>query len=140
VLPEAAENDGSLMPIWLEAGLWGLLGGSALLIGAAIAWLVPLPQRLVAAVMAAGSGVLISAVAFDLMDEAFARGGSTPRPPALSAVPRSTRWAMSCCRVAALAIASDPVSTARRCSRTPARAAARRSRSAHCWTASRNRS
>jgi ZIP family zinc transporter len=63
------------MPTWLEAGLWGLLGGSALLIGAAIAWIASLPQRLVAAVMAIGAGVLISAVAFDLMDDAFARGG-----------------------------------------------------------------
>lgn len=63
------------MPTWLEAGLWGLLGGSALLIGAAIAGAVQLPQRLIAAVMAIGSGVLISAVAFDLMDDAFARGG-----------------------------------------------------------------
>lgn len=59
----------------LTAGLWGLLGGSALVLGAAIAWFVELPQRLIAAVMAIGSGVLISAVAFDLMDEAYARGG-----------------------------------------------------------------
>lgn len=57
------------------AGLWGLVGGSALLIGAAIAYFVSLPQRLIAAIMAAGSGVLISAVAFDLMDEAYRRGG-----------------------------------------------------------------
>lgn len=59
----------------LAAGLWGLLGGSALLLGAAVAWFVRLPQRLVAAVMAIGSGVLISAVAFDLMDEAYRQGG-----------------------------------------------------------------
>ncbi|WP_085810159.1 ZIP family metal transporter [Sphingomonas sp. TZW2008] len=59
----------------LQAGLWGLVGGSALLIGAAIAWFASLPQRLIAAVMAIGSGVLISAVAFDLMDEAYAAGG-----------------------------------------------------------------
>jgi ZIP family zinc transporter len=61
--------------MWLEAGLWGLLGGSALVLGAAIAFLIRLPQRVIAAVMAAGSGVLISAVAFDLMDEAFRQGG-----------------------------------------------------------------
>jgi ZIP family zinc transporter len=59
----------------LAAGLWGLLGGSALVLGAAIAWVAKLPQRLIAGVMAIGSGVLISAVAFDLMDEAFAKGG-----------------------------------------------------------------
>lgn len=59
----------------LEAGLWGLVGGSALVLGALAAWLFNLPGRLIAGVMAAGSGVLISAVAFDLMDEAFAQGG-----------------------------------------------------------------
>lgn len=59
----------------VTAGLWGLLGGSALVLGAAVPFLVSLPQRLIAAVMAVGSGVLISAVAFDLMDEAYAQGG-----------------------------------------------------------------
>lgn len=63
------------MPIALQAGFWGLVGGSALLLGAGIAYFVSLPQRLIAAVMAIGSGVLISAVAFDLMDEAYQRGG-----------------------------------------------------------------
>ena len=58
-----------------QAGFWGLVGGSALLLGALVAWFVDLPQRAVAAVMAIGAGVLISAVAFDLMDEAYARGG-----------------------------------------------------------------
>ncbi|MEO6092892.1 MAG: ZIP family zinc transporter [Novosphingobium sp.] len=59
----------------LLAGFWGLVGGSALIIGALFAYFVNLPQRLVAGVMAVGSGVLISAVAFDLMDEAYDRGG-----------------------------------------------------------------
>ena len=59
----------------LAAGFWGMVGGSALVLGAAIAWIVSLPQRLIAAVMAIGSGVLISAVAFDLMDEAYKQGG-----------------------------------------------------------------
>jgi ZIP family zinc transporter len=59
----------------IAAGLWGLLGGSALVLGALVPFLVKLPQRAIAAVMAIGSGVLISAVAFDLMDEAYARGG-----------------------------------------------------------------
>jgi ZIP family zinc transporter len=63
------------MPIGLQAGLWGLLAGSALLIGAGIGYFAHLPQRLIAAVMAFGSGTLISALAFDLMDEAFRRGG-----------------------------------------------------------------
>ncbi|MCB8821553.1 ZIP family metal transporter [Microvirga rosea] len=63
------------MPLSLQAGLWGLLSGSALVIGAAIAYFLTLPQRLVAAVMAFGSGVLISALSFDLMDEAYRTGG-----------------------------------------------------------------
>ena len=63
------------MPLWLVAGLWGLLAGSALLVGAAIGYFTRLPRRLIAAVMAFGGGVLISALAFDLMDEAYRRGG-----------------------------------------------------------------
>ena len=63
------------MPVWLQAGLWGLLAGSALLIGAAIGYFTHVPQRAIAAVMAFGSGVLISALAFDLMDAAYQRGG-----------------------------------------------------------------
>jgi len=60
--------------LW-AAGFWGLVGGSALVLGAAIAWVAQLPQRLIAGIMAVGSGVLISAVAFDLMDEAYRQGG-----------------------------------------------------------------
>ncbi len=59
----------------VQAGLWGLLAGGALVIGAAIAWFVAVPPRLIAAVMAFGSGVLISALAFELMEEAYRRGG-----------------------------------------------------------------
>ncbi len=66
------------MPIWLEAGAFGLLAGGALVIGAVIAWLVRVPQPIVAAVMAFGSGVLISALSFDLVDEAERIGGLVP--------------------------------------------------------------
>jgi ZIP family zinc transporter len=66
------------MPIWLEAGAWGLLAGGALVVGALIAWLVKVPQPVVAAVMAFGSGVLISALSFDLVDEAEKTGGLVP--------------------------------------------------------------
>lgn len=59
----------------IEAGLWGLVSGSALILGALVGYFLALPQRLSAAIMAMGSGVLISAVAFDLMDEAFRQGG-----------------------------------------------------------------
>jgi zinc transporter, ZIP family len=63
------------MPLSIQAGLWGLLSGSALVLGAAIAYFVTLPPRIIAAVMAFGSGVLISALSFDLMDEAYRTGG-----------------------------------------------------------------
>lgn len=63
------------MPIFVQAGLWGALAGAALVLGAAIAWFIRIPQRLIAAVMAFGSGVLISALSFELMDEAYKTGG-----------------------------------------------------------------
>jgi ZIP family zinc transporter len=62
--------------ISLEAGLWGLLAGSALLLGAAVGYFIDVGQRWVAAIMAFGAGVLISALSFDLMDEAYHRGGA----------------------------------------------------------------
>lgn len=64
-----------MFPIWLQAGFWGLVAGSALLIGAVIGFYFKLPQRLIAAIMAFGSGVLISALSFELMDEAYKLGG-----------------------------------------------------------------
>jgi ZIP family zinc transporter len=63
------------MPLWLSAGFWGLLAGSALLVGAAAGYFARIPQRLIAGITAFGSGVLISALSFELMDEAFHRGG-----------------------------------------------------------------
>jgi ZIP family zinc transporter len=62
-------------PTWAAAGLWGALAGGALLIGTAIGYSLSVPQRLIAGIMAFGGGVLISALAFDLMDEAYQRGG-----------------------------------------------------------------
>lgn len=64
-----------MVPTWLQAGLWGLVGGSALLLGAITGYFLQIPQRLIAAIMAFGAGVLISALAFELMDEAYRRGG-----------------------------------------------------------------
>lgn len=63
------------MPISLWAGLWGLACGSALVVGAATVYVVDLPQRAIAGVMAFGSGVLISALSLDLMEQAYANGG-----------------------------------------------------------------
>jgi zinc transporter, ZIP family len=62
------------MPPWLQAGLWGGLAGSALLLGAVVGYATRLPQRLISGVMAFGAGVLISALSFDLMEEAVRHG------------------------------------------------------------------
>ncbi|MGX1615676.1 ZIP family metal transporter [Micromonospora chalcea] len=66
------------MPEWLEAGLWGLLAGSALLIGAAVGFFARVPRPVTASVMAFGAGVLLSAVSFELIDEAHEQGGLRP--------------------------------------------------------------
>jgi len=63
------------MPGWVEASFWGLVSGSALLLGAAVGYFARVTQRVVAGIMAFGAGVLISALAFDLMEDAYARGG-----------------------------------------------------------------
>lgn len=61
--------------LWLLAALWGFFAGSALLIGAMLGYYLKIPRRLVASIMAFGAGVLISAIAFELMDEAYKLGG-----------------------------------------------------------------
>lgn len=64
------------MNSWAIAGLLGLAAGGALVLGAAIAWTIELPHRVIAAVMGFGSGVLISVLAIDLVDKSFDSGGS----------------------------------------------------------------
>jgi ZIP family zinc transporter len=54
-----------------EAFLWGLFAGSSLLVGAALALTVHIRERLHGWIMAFGAGVLISAVAFELVEDAF---------------------------------------------------------------------
>ena len=66
------------MPGWLQAGGWGLLAGSALLVGAAVGYLARIPQKVIASIMAFGAGVLLSAVSFELVAEAYASGGLLP--------------------------------------------------------------
>jgi ZIP family zinc transporter len=63
------------MPLYIQALLWGLLSGSALVIGAALASVPHISPRLLASITAFGAGVLISALSFELMDEAHHRAG-----------------------------------------------------------------
>lgn len=69
----------------LEAGLWGLLAASSLVVGALAAVVLPVPRRWVALLMAFGVGALVSALAFDLTEEAFAHGGTAPVAGGLAA-------------------------------------------------------
>ena len=57
------------------AGFWGFVGGAALLVGAFIGLYAGASQRVISIVMAVGAGVLISSVAFELMEEAYRKGG-----------------------------------------------------------------
>jgi zinc transporter, ZIP family len=59
----------------ITAGIYGLIGGAALFIGVLIGLYVKVSKRGVGSVMAFGSGVLISALTFDLMEKAYQLGG-----------------------------------------------------------------
>jgi ZIP family zinc transporter len=54
-----------------EAFFWGAVGGAALVLGALAAIGLPISRQVLGLIMAFGAGVLISAVAFDLVEEAF---------------------------------------------------------------------
>jgi ZIP family zinc transporter len=64
--------------MWIQAALWGGIAGGALLLGSLLGCCFKLKQRFVAAIMAFGSGVLISALSFELMGDAYEKGGFVP--------------------------------------------------------------
>ncbi len=53
-----------------EAALWGLIGGSTLVIGAALGLRFHWSPQLIGLIMAFGAGVLIASVAYELVDDA----------------------------------------------------------------------
>lgn len=57
---------------------WGLIAASATFIGAAFGWFARLPPRALAILMAFGSGILLSIVAFEIVHDAFEDGGLIP--------------------------------------------------------------
>ena len=63
------------LPLWALAMFWGSFAGTALLIGAFLGFYLKLNQRVVAGVMAFGSGALISALSFELTEKAYLQGG-----------------------------------------------------------------
>jgi ZIP family zinc transporter len=62
----------------LAAAFWGLVAGSALLLGGFLALHRQWSTRMIGLCMAFGSGVLISSVAFELVGEALEKGGGGP--------------------------------------------------------------
>jgi ZIP family zinc transporter len=58
------------------AAWWGFVGGAALLVGALMGLYLKVGLRAIGLVMAFGAGVLISAVAFELTEEAYRSAGS----------------------------------------------------------------
>ena len=69
----------------LEAAWWGFVGGAALLVGALLGLYLKVGLRVIGLVMAFGAGVLISAVAFELTEEAYRSAGSTAAALGLAA-------------------------------------------------------
>ncbi len=72
------------------AFLWGLFAGSSLLVGGALALRLRIDRSVLGLVMAFGAGVLISAVAYDLVEEALdttAGGGGVALGLAAGAMP-----------------------------------------------------
>jgi len=63
------------MPDWVVAGIGGLAAASTLLLGAALAWFLRIPRVVTTSVMAFGAGVLISTLAYSLVQEANETGG-----------------------------------------------------------------
>jgi zinc transporter, ZIP family len=59
-----------------EAAAWGLIGASSLLIGAVLGLALQIPTRIIGLILGFGAGTLISAVAFELTEEAFRLGGA----------------------------------------------------------------
>ncbi len=63
------------MEEWIKAGMWGFLSGGALIIGSLLGYYLKFSPKVIAMIMAFGAGVLISALAFELMHEAYQQGG-----------------------------------------------------------------
>lgn len=83
----------SALPIWLQAGFWGLLGASSLVVGAGVAYVMRLGARVTGAIMSFGCGILISAVAYDLIFEGFRAAGI--RPIIIGAIAGSVAYALA---------------------------------------------
>ena len=66
----------------MGVGLWGLVGGSTLVVGALLGIFRDWSSRSIGLVMAFGAGVLIASVAYELVDDAAQEARSGRRRPA----------------------------------------------------------
>lgn len=57
------------------AAIFGFISGSTLFLGALLGMYLKMPKYVIGGIMAFGSGVMISALTFDLMENAFLSGG-----------------------------------------------------------------
>ena len=86
--------------MFVQAGLWGLLASSGLLIGAsiAVAFHDRLSHRIISAVMGFGGGALIAVLSVDLMEKAFEDGGPVAATSGFllgAAVFSATNWMLA---------------------------------------------
>jgi ZIP family zinc transporter len=58
--------------------LWGFIASIPLLLGSIVALFASIPKSIIATIMAFGSGVLIAALSFSLIEEAFSKSQSIP--------------------------------------------------------------
>ncbi|MBT2687744.1 ZIP family metal transporter [Bacillus sp. ISL-47] len=61
-----------------NAAIWGGVSGSAVILGALAAMLLPIQKKMIGYIMAFGTGVLIGAAAYELLGESVHNGGLLP--------------------------------------------------------------
>ena len=71
----ATGGGGGYLPHVLQSLVFGLIASSALVIGALAGGYVRLPKKLLAAMLAFAAGALITALAFELFEDSYEKGG-----------------------------------------------------------------
>jgi ZIP family zinc transporter len=64
-----------MIPTYIQAGLWGIIGSFALVIGSFFGYKFNIPKKVIATITAFSAGILISTVCFELLFEAYTYGG-----------------------------------------------------------------
>jgi zinc transporter, ZIP family len=61
----------------LNAAMWGAISGSAVFLGALAALFLPVKKRIIGDIMAFGTGILIGAASYELLQDSIHNGGLT---------------------------------------------------------------